>query len=107
MGLYGNDITPLTYQLFFFTLVIVSNAVIMTYLRLKTNSLWTAVIFHMSFNVFLQKIFAPLTIENESSAWYTGEFGAVPALVALVFAFFFWRKGKTEFDDPGIGRITR
>jgi membrane protease YdiL (CAAX protease family) len=106
MGLYGNDITPLTYQLFFFTLIIVSNAVIMTYLRLKTNSLWTAVIFHMSFNVFLQKIFAPLTIENENSAWYIGEFGAVPALVALVFAFFFWRKGKTEFDDPGIGRMT-
>jgi len=72
-------------------------AVIMTYLRFKTNSLWTAVIFHMSGNVFLQKVFTPLTIENESSAWYMDEFGAVPALVAFAFAIFFWKKGKAEF----------
>lgn len=98
-GFYGNDVTPLYYQLFFFTLLIVSYSVIMTYLRLKTGSLWTAVIFHMSANVFLQKVFTPLTIENESSAWYVNEFGAVPALVALAFAVFFWRKGKSEFGD--------
>lgn len=97
MGLYGNDVTPLVYQLFFFTLFIVSYAFIMTYLRLKTGSLWTAVVFHMSANVFIQNIFGPLTIENESSAWYVGEFGAVPALVACAFAFLFWKKGRTEF----------
>ena len=97
MGLYGNDITPLYYQLFFFTLFIVSYAFIMTYLRFKTGSLWTAVIFHMSGNVFIQNMFGPLTMENESSAWYVGEFGAVPALVAFAFAFLFWKKGKTEF----------
>jgi membrane protease YdiL (CAAX protease family) len=98
-GFYGNDVTPLYYQLFFFTLLIVSYAVIMTYLRFKTDSLWTAVIFHMSGNVFLQKVFTPLTIENESSAWYVDEFGAVPALVAFAFAILFWRKGKSEFGD--------
>ena len=98
-GFYGNDVTPLYYQLFFFTLLIVSYSVIMTYLRLKTGSLWTAVIFHMSANVFLQKVFTPLTIENESSAWYMDEFGAVPALVAFAFAILFWRKGQSEFGD--------
>ena len=98
-GFYGNDVTPLYYQLFFFTLLLVSYSVIMTYLRLKTGSLWTAVIFHMSANVFLQKVFTPLTVENESSAWYVNEFGAVPALVAFAFAVFFWRKGRSEFGD--------
>ena len=88
-GFYGNDVTPPYYQLFFFTLLIVSWAVIMTYLRFKANSLWTAVIFHMCGNVFLQKVFAPLTIVNESSAWYTDEFGAVPALFAFVVAIHF------------------
>ena len=105
-GFYGNDITPLYYQLFFFTLLIVSWAVIMAYLRFKTNSLWTAVIFHMSGNVFLQKVFAPLTIENESSAWYMDEFGAVPALVAFVIAIYFWKKGKAEFGDLSTWRNT-
>ncbi len=98
-GFYGSNVTPLYYQLFFFTLLIVSYSVIMTYLRFKTNSLWTAVIFHMSGNVFLQKVFTPLTIENESSAWYLDEFGAVTALVAFAFAIFFWIKGKSEFGD--------
>lgn len=77
----------------------VSNSVIMTYLRFKTNSLWTAVIFHMSGNVFLQKVFAPLTIDTDSSAWYVNEFGVVPALVAFVIAIYFWKKGKAEFGD--------
>jgi membrane protease YdiL (CAAX protease family) len=105
-GFYGNDVTPLYYQLFFFTLLIASWAVIMAYLRFKTNSLWTAVIFHMSGNVFLQKVFAPLTIENESSAWYIDEFGAVPALVAFVIAIYFWKKGKAEFGDLSTWRNT-
>ena len=99
MGLYGNDVTPLYYQLFFFSLFIISNAVIMTYLRFKTNSLWTAVIFHMSGNVFLQEVFAPLTIDTDRSAWYVDEFGVVPAMVAFVVAVYFWKKGNAEFSD--------
>ena len=105
-GFYGNDVTPLYYQLFCFTLLIVSWAVIMAYLRFKTNSLWTAVIFHMSGNVFLQKAFAPLTMENDSSPWYVDEFGAVPALVAFVIAIYFWKKGKAEFGDLSPWRNT-
>lgn len=97
MGFYGAEGTPLSYQLFFFTLFLVSNSVTMTYLRFKTDSLWTAVIFHASGNVFIQKFFAPMTLANESSAWYTDEFGAIPALIALVIAIYFWQKGKAEF----------
>jgi membrane protease YdiL (CAAX protease family) len=97
MGFYGAEGTPLPYQLFFFTLFLVSNSVTMTYLRFKTDSLWTAVIFHASGNVFIQKFFAPMTLANESSAWYTDEFGAIPALIALAIAIYFWQKGKAEF----------
>lgn len=103
-GFYGNEGTPLYYQLFFFTLLLVSYSVIMAYLRFKTNSLWTAVIFHMSGNVFLQKVFTPLTIETDRSAWYVNEFGAVPAIVAFVIAVYFWKRGKAEFEDPGAWR---
>jgi hypothetical protein len=60
----------------------------------------------MSGNVFLQKVFAPLTIENDSSAWYVDEFGAVPALVAFVIAIYFWKKGEAEFSDLSSWRNT-
>lgn len=100
LGFYGAEGTPLYYQLFFFFLLLMSNSVTMTYLRLKSDSLWTAVLFHASGNVFMQKFFAPLTLYNEKTAWFADEFGAVPALVAFVVAAWFWNKGKKEFTDP-------
>lgn len=100
MSLYGNEGPPLYYQLFFFTVFITSNAVIMTYLRFKTQSLWSAVIFHMSVNVFVQKFFSPLTTESDRSAWYVNEFGVVPAMVTLAVAIYFWKQGIAEFADP-------
>jgi membrane protease YdiL (CAAX protease family) len=97
MGLYGNNETPITYQLFTFTVYIMGLTMIMTYLRYKTNSLWTAVIFHASGNVFMQKFFTPLSIENSHSSWFVDEFGAVPAIVVSIFAIYFWNKGRREF----------
>jgi len=102
MGLYGNEGTPLYYQLACFTLFIVSVSVIMAYLRLKTNSLWTAVIFHTSSNVFLQKFYTPLTLENANTSWYIDEFGIIPAVVAGLFAIYFWQKGRREFSDLSV-----
>jgi membrane protease YdiL (CAAX protease family) len=102
MGLYGNDVTPLAYQLVLFTVFIMANAMIMTYLRYKTNSLWTAVIYHMSSNVFLQKLFTPITEENANSSWYLDEFGVVLPLVVLIAAIYFWKKGSKEFGNQNL-----
>ena len=99
MGLYGNDVTPLSYQLFFFTMFILSSGVIMAYLRLKTGSLWTAVIYHMSANILIQKIFTPITLTNSVSSWYIDEFGAITALVSCSVAWYFLKKGIAEFDE--------
>tara|TARA_B100001146_G_C16134105_1_gene413740 strand:- start:86 stop:844 length:759 start_codon:yes stop_codon:yes gene_type:complete len=96
-GLYGNDVTPLYYQLFFSTLFITSTGVIMAYLRLKTGSLWTAVIYHASSNIFIQKIFTPITVQNTESSWYIDEFGAIIAIIACCVSIYFWKKGVAEF----------
>ena len=97
LGLYGNDVTPLFYQLFVFSVFITASGIIMAYFRLKTNSLWPAVIYHASSNIFIQKLFTPITITNANSAWYIDEFGAVIATVATCVAFYFLRKGNAEF----------
>jgi len=98
MGLYGmGEATPFLYQLAFFTLCILSMSVVMTYFRLKTDSLWPAVIFHMSHNVFLQKFFGPMTSEQSNSAWFLGEFGIVVPGILVGLAIFYWRKGYCEF----------
>ena len=107
LGLYGNEGTPVMYQLIIFTTYITSISVIMAYYRLKSGGVWTAVIFHMSNNVFIQKFFVPLSNETEYSHWYTDEFGLIPATVAVVFGYFYWRKGKVEIDQLGAsGKVT-
>lgn len=92
MGLYGVDGTPLLYQLFCFSLYLMSASVIMAYMRLKTGSLWTAVIFHMSSNVFIQKFYAKVTLENEYTLWMGDEFGLIPAVIMFMLAVVFYRK---------------
>jgi membrane protease YdiL (CAAX protease family) len=99
MGIYGNKVAPLSYQLITFTLFIVANGFILAYLRLRSGSVWTAVIFHMSSNVFMQKFFTPMTKGNDQSVWFVDEFGAVPALVTLLVAAWYWRKGRAEFSS--------
>ena len=96
-GFYGSSYTPLAFQLAIFTLFIASNSVTMTYLRYKTESVWSAVIFHACSNMVIQKVFTPLAIADENSAWYIDEFGIVVPVVALVVAIFFWTKAKKEF----------
>ncbi|WP_445359991.1 CPBP family intramembrane glutamic endopeptidase [Microbulbifer sp. EKSA005] len=98
-GVYGNETAPLSYQLFFFTLGLMSMSVIMTYVRLKTNSVWPAVIFHMSHNAFIQKFFNPLTLQSTDSGWYLNEFGMVLPVVIFCVSIYFWRKGQQEFGS--------
>ena len=99
LGLYGNETTPVLYQLVCFTLGIMSMSVIMTYVRLKSGSLWPAVIFHMSHNVFLQKFFDPMTSAKANSAWFLDEFGIVVPTILTVLAIFYWKKGNSEFSS--------
>lgn len=95
-GLYGNSVTPMYYQLSIFTIFIASISVIMAYLRLKSNSLWTGVIFHASSNIFIQKIFTPITSQNSKSVWFIDEFGAITSVAAFCVAIYFWRAAATE-----------
>ncbi len=97
LGFYGPSETPLGYQLMLFTICLVSMSFVMTYIRYKTGSLWPAVTFHMSHNVFAQKFFSPLTEETAKTVWYAEEFGLALPVAAALFALIYWRKGIREF----------
>jgi membrane protease YdiL (CAAX protease family) len=96
-GFYGSEYTPFLFQLAIFTVFIVSSSVTMTYLRYKSNSVWTAVLFHASSNTFIQKVFTPLTVVDENSSWYVDEFGVVVPTLTFIVALYFWVKAKREF----------
>jgi len=68
-------------------------SLIMAWLRLKSGSLWTAVIFHAAINIYLQGFFQPLTTQTSYLTPYiSGEQGLSMALVTAVVAYYFWRK---------------
>jgi membrane protease YdiL (CAAX protease family) len=90
---YSNNI--LLEFITFFT-VIISMSFIMTYYTFKSKSLWPAVIFHAVSNVYIQKIFPPLTTEIKGTEYWLGENGIMFAIVTFVFGVYYWRKAIRE-----------
>jgi len=90
---YGENIFL---ELITFFIVIISMSFIMTYYTFKSKSLWPAVIFHAASNVFVQKIFPPLTIKVEGTEHWLGENGIMFAIVTFVFGLYFLRKAIKE-----------
>lgn len=101
LGFYGNTATPLAFQIVAITVCLVSMSCVMAYIRYKSDSLWPAVTFHMSHNVFLQKFFSPMTESGDATVWFADEFGLAVPLVAACFGLVFWRKGVREFGYAG------
>jgi membrane protease YdiL (CAAX protease family) len=90
---YGENILL---ELTAFFVVIISMSFMMTYYSFKSKSLWPAVIFHAVSNVYIQKIFPPLTTKFEETEYWLGENGIMFALVTFAFGIYFWRKAIKE-----------
>jgi membrane protease YdiL (CAAX protease family) len=90
---YGNNIV-LEFTTFF--VVIISMSFIMAYYAFKSKSLWPAVVFHAVSNVYIQKIFPPLTTNVEGADHWHGEYGIMFAAVTFVFGVYYWRKAVRE-----------
>jgi membrane protease YdiL (CAAX protease family) len=92
-GVYNNG-TPFWYGLICFTTFIISITFIFTWFTIKSGSVFPAMILHAVNNLYIQQVFAPLTQNNPSSAWYTDEFGIVLPVVTIMFAIYFISRRK-------------
>lgn len=84
------------FQIACFTLMITSMSVIMAYYVFKSNSLWPAVYFHAAHNIYIQKIFSPLTTQNETTRFWIDEYGLIVPLIVTLVAIFYWRRAKAK-----------
>jgi membrane protease YdiL (CAAX protease family) len=89
-----NSGTPSWYALSCFTVMTVSGSFMYTWFRIRSGSLWTAVLLHASHNLFIQSIFTPLTVDHGKTAYYIDEFGTVLPVVSVVIAVICWRNRK-------------
>ncbi len=96
---YNNTGAPKWFALIAFTWMAVAASFVFAWLRLKSGSLWTAVILHASHNLFVQEIFDPLTKDRSITKYLTTEFGVGLALVYTLAAWYFWRR-RGELAQP-------
>jgi uncharacterized protein len=75
-----------------FTLMVIADAYILGWLRLKSGSLWPAAILHASHNLFIQAIFDRMTSPAGKALYVTTEFGAGLVLTIGAFAVYFWTR---------------
>ncbi len=81
--------TPWWYALLCFTVLIVGMNFAFAWLRLASGSIWPAVLMHASHNLIIQGVFDELTADTGNTAFFTGEFGLVLALLGIIVAIVF------------------
>jgi uncharacterized protein len=99
-----NSGTPAWYGATCFTILIVSMSFTFAWMRLKSGSLWTAVIMHAVHNAVIQSYLTPITIDTGPTRYFIDEFGAVMLPFTLLLAFYFWRRRaeveKVQLTSP-------
>lgn len=91
-GRYLSNI-PVTVSLAQLVIVILAMTFIINWIRLKSGSVWTAVLLHASHNLYMQNLFDPMTtLTGLLSRYFSGENGFALITVYSVIGFIFWRK---------------
>lgn len=76
-----------------FVAEVLSLAIVMSWIRMRSGSLWTGAIAHASINLFNQGFFAPLTVSRGPvTAYMIDESGAILPIVLFATAVFVWTK---------------
>jgi len=92
--------TPTWYAVLCFAIMVVSLAVPLAWLRLRSGSVWPAAILHATHNLFVQGFFDRVTVDTGPTRWLTGEFGAALAVTIGATAWMFWR-ARDAVLSPG------
>ena len=93
-GLYMAG-APVYYQIPMFTIHIIAISVGMSWLRMKSGSVWPAVIWHALHNLYDQAIFRTMTAAGNSS-YFISETGVITTLCAVLSAVLILTFGKFE-----------
>lgn len=72
----------------FFTVDVIAITYIITFVRLSTGSVWSAVLFHAAWNAVIQGVFDYFT--HDPSALWVGESGGIVAVTSALFAGGLW-----------------
>jgi membrane protease YdiL (CAAX protease family) len=92
---------PLWYATLCFTLTVTGISFIFTWLRLRSASVWPAVVLHAAFNG-AQELFEGMTRNTGPTPYLTSELGAGFTLVVLILLAVGWRRWTARGDLPAL-----
>jgi len=83
-------------QMLNFTVMTIGVSFVLTYLWLKSESLWPATMLHAAHNTYVISIFGEMTIKYQDTRIYMGEFGLILPVVMVLLGGYFWYRAKSE-----------
>ena len=93
-GGYHGQGTPMWYSLICFTALIYPGTVFLTWLRIRSGSVWPCALFHAAHNLSVQVLWFSAWKPGALSPWLTGEFGAILPLVSgALIGLLMWKVG--------------
>jgi len=100
-GSYGTPDTPRWYQIGCFSAMVLSSAVVLAWLRVKSGSIWPATVMHATHNGVIQVFFDRITKDTGHTHYFSGEFGVALVLFFAGLAFYCIsdREGLADSND--------
>jgi membrane protease YdiL (CAAX protease family) len=90
---YHSD-TPIWFGWLCFAVMVMGSCFAYTWLRLKSKSVWTAVLLHGGHNFIIQAVLDPLTINTGKTLYFSTEFGIGLAAAGIIVGVIFWKIGN-------------
>jgi membrane protease YdiL (CAAX protease family) len=97
--LYAAD-TNILFQLACFTVSIIGVATMLAWFRLRSGSVWPAVLFHAVHNTLIDSVFPIATGKTAITEYIGTEFGIGLALAGIVLFLIFWTRRSAVGGDP-------
>ena len=82
---------PAWYSALCFLVMVTAMGIIAAWIRLRSGSVWPAMLLHASHNLWVQAIFDPMTRHSTLTDYTIGEFGAGLAIIFVAMAVYFNR----------------
>jgi len=96
-----NSRTPRWYAVTCFAVMTISISFVFAWIRLKSGTVWPAVLLHASHNAIIQGYLDPLTINRGRTNYFVGEFGCAMLPLVIFCGWMAWRRrDQVEGTNP-------
>jgi membrane protease YdiL (CAAX protease family) len=83
---------PRWFDLLSITISVFGMSVFTAWLRLKTGSIWPAVLWHGNHNLLIQSVLLRMTVDTGGTEYLVDDFGIGVLVSSAVLGYVFWRK---------------